>query len=527
MFKTNNVFLFLLLIPAIFFLSCRKEKTSWSSTWQVPLVKDSLKIVDFVNDSTLSVNSDNSIQVEAKRLLKSLNLNDLIEIPDNSFEQSFSINLSSLTVNPGFTFLDETKEYNFNVDNATLREVRLKQGKASLKIENPIETKGIFTISLPGVTRNGETFSHTQEVDAGTMQNPGIGYLDLDFSGYTIDMTGVDGLSYNVIMSKLTVKTDPEGTTATITNQHDFVTDVKFSDLEIDYALGYFGNVSFSDTTTVEVEAMSAIDGGVINIDDLNLDLIVSNGVRARANAKITLFESVNYANSKVNLTHPFFGQTLNLNPAQGDLWQGLTPSELIFNFDQNTGNMVDFLENLGSRYKVGYQVEINPLGSSSAGNDMIVPNSRIELSLHSDFKLLVGADELTLLDTFAIDFKNDNKLINVESGEFVVKTKNTFPYGATLKMYTLDRDYTILNEISSSESITAALPNTNANGHTQIDNTLIFKANKKVVQDLVNTEYVLIKAVFNSATNVNNVVYDNAALNFTLSSQFKLKANL
>src|SRR5690554_7397908 len=86
-------------------------------------------------------------------------------------------------------------------------------------------------------------------------------------------MKGVDGDLYNMLRSKMNVKTDPNGPTVTITDQNIFRTNVEFKGLVVDYAKGYFGNITFSDTTTVNVDELSNVVGGAINVDDINLDL--------------------------------------------------------------------------------------------------------------------------------------------------------------------------------------------------------------------------------------------------------------
>lgn len=521
-----NKNILILIAVALSAMSCRNNKASWTSDWVVPIVNDSLLIKDYVNDSTLAINSDNSIQVIANRTLFNLDLKDLIKIPDTSVVQSFSISVASLQLAPGFTFIDEVKEHNFSFDDVTLSEARVKNGYAKIRIENPVSTKGTFTISLPGVVKDGVEFSHTQIVDGGTQANPGVGNLILDLSGYLIDMRGTNGNLYNRLMSKMNVKTDPNGPTVTITSQDKFNVNVDFENMVVDYAKGYFGNAVFSDTTIVTIEELKGIMGGAIKVEDVNLDLIIRNGIKARAQGRITLFESINYNNIKVGLSHPNFNQVLNLSPAEG-AWQGLTPSELIFSFNNSSGNMTGFLENIGNTYRIGYSVEINPYGSSSSGNDVIYPQSKVEVGLEADFPLLIGANDLILQDTFAIDFKNDNKLLKVESGSFVLKSTNTFPYGVEVTLTLLDKNKNSIKELLSAGRVTPAETNLSLNEHIPVEETIEFVLDEETAGQLIEAKYILVRAKFVSTVFSGNTVYANAAFKFLLSSQLKLKASL
>lgn len=521
-----NIRTLLLAFIVVVAVGCRKDKASWTSDWIVPIINDSLLIKDYVNDSTLGINSNESIQVIAERSLFNLDLSDLIKIPDTSVTQIFSISIPSLVLNPGFAFIDDVKEHAFYFDDVSLREARVKSGKARIRIENPIATKAIFTISLPGVVKDGIVFSHTQTVDGGTPSNPGVGNLILDLSDYTIDMRGEDGSSYNLLQSKMNVKTDPNGPTITITSQDKFLTIVEFDHLTVDYAKGYFGNISFSDTTTINMSALNSVIGGAINIENINLDLIMSNGIKARAQGRVTMFESVNYNNTTVGLTHPHFNEVLNINPAQG-AWQGLTPSELIFSFNNSTGNMKDFIENMGNTYKIGYSIEMNPYGNTSNGNDVLYPQSELSVKLKASFPLLIGADDLILQDTFAIDFKNDNKLLRVQSGKFILKTTNTFPYGAEIKLVLLDENKNNIKELVTTGKITAALTNSSSDGHIPKEEVVEFIVDEATAESLIDTRYVMVRAKFTSTVLSNNTIYSNAALKFLLSSQLKLKTSL
>ena len=522
----KNIISWLFIGILLLFIGCRKDGTSWNSDWVVPLVNDSLMIKDYVNDSTLGVNPDQSIQVIAQRNLFNLNLDSIIQIPDTSIEQSLSIAVPSINVSAGSSFIDDVKEHKFSFDQITLLKVRVKSGMAKVRIENPISTKGIFTISLPGVTKNGTVLSRTKTVSGGTISDPGIGEITIDFSGYTIDLTGENGNSYNTIQSKVHVKTDPNGADVTITNQDKFNTSVAFESLIADYGEGYFGKQVFSDTTEVNVTQLDHIAGGQINIEDLNLDLVIKNGIKVRGQGRITLFESINNNNNTVALHHPYFDQALNINPAQG-AWQSITPSELVFTFNNSTGNMANFIENLGNKYRVGYSIVLNPNGSASGGHDVLYPQSKLGIDLNADFPLKIGADDLVLQDTFAIDFKNEDKLLTVQSGKLILKSTNTFPYGVSVHLELLDADKNKLKELKTTGKISPAATNSNNNGHIPIEEKSVFTVDEDAAKLLTDTKYILVRAKLNSTYWSNNVVYANAAMKFVLLSQLKLKANL
>ncbi|MBW7868495.1 MAG: hypothetical protein H3C31_09250 [Brumimicrobium sp.] len=518
-----SVLLFLLTIS----ISCRKEKANWTSDWVIPLVNDSLVISDYVNDSTFAINTDHSIQVILKRRLVDLNLSKLVKIPDTTIKQSFISSLNAINVTPGFTFIDQIQEHNFDLKDIALKEIRVKKGKAIVKLENPLPTKGIFTISIPGASKNGVEYSHTEEVAAGTQAKPSIAKLTLDLTGYDIDLRGELGNSYNLLQSKMKVKTDPQGNTITLTPQDIINYTISFEDVEVDYAKGYFGHTTFSDTTKVDLTFFNKIMGGAVNIDDIDLNLTIRNGIKVRAKGLIHGIESINQKTPQtVMLTHPYFSNSLYVNQTQG-AWDNLIPSELTFHFDNSTGNLKQFLENLGSTYQLQYALEINPDGNASSGNDILYPKSRIGIDIDANFPLRVGIDDLILQDTFAIDFKNDSKLLKVNQGKFILKALNTFPYGVNVELTLLDEDNKSLGQIKSQGQILSASTDNVLEKHIATDNTVEFYISKDNAEKLATTKYIMLRATFNSTHINNNIVYSNAALKFLLSAHLELKSSL
>ncbi len=506
--------------------SCRKEKTSWSTKWVAPIAKDTLRILDFVNDSTLSVNNDQSIQVVLERNLIDFDITDILDIPDTTIEQSFSIAVSNLNLAPGTTFIDDVQENIFTLEGAALNEVRLSSGTAKVTIVNPISEGGIFLIELPGVTKDNVLFSQTEYVEGGTSGNPSIKSFELDLSGYSIDMTGENGLSYNILQSKMTVTTDPSGSSVNVSSQDVFEFVVKFENLNVEYGRGYFGQQVFSDTTNLNLDALRVLAGGAINVENVNFDIILFNGIKAAAQAEITKMTSTNFEDEEIELNHPYFGQMLNVNPAQWD-WSTLTPSEKVLTFDQSSTNIIPFIENLGDEYELGYKIELNPLGNTSGGNDELFPESRIGAKIVAGFPLVLGANDLTLRDTFAFSLEDRDRLLDIEKGEFVLTSNNTFPYGGVVNLKVLDEQYNELATINQSSGIVPANLNTLTNNHVNQAQETKFEVTPEDVSTFQNAAYIEIEVVLNSTMNSNNVVYANAAIDFLLRANFQMKTNL
>src|SRR5690606_13956985 len=145
-----------------------------------------------------------------------LNLGELIEIPDTTIVQDFIFS-ANLNVVAGFSFVNSVEEHFLDLKEVQLKSILLKNGSIELKVLNPLPTKAIFEIKLPGVSKNGVVFSETYIAPAGTNSNPGEVIKSIDLSGYSMDLTGVSGGDYNLIKSQVKVSSDPLGPDITVT----------------------------------------------------------------------------------------------------------------------------------------------------------------------------------------------------------------------------------------------------------------------------------------------------------------------
>ena len=171
------------------FFSCTKKETAWNIDLEAPLLHDTLSLANWMNDSSLT-SSNGEIQVNLTRTLLDLGLSDLIQIPDTSIVQLFSPIFTLNNIPPGTTFVNAIEEHSFDLEDVQLKNIRVLDGRVKVKVLNPLGTKVLFKVQLPGVTKNGAVFEHNYSVDAGTIASPSVQEEWLDISDYQIDLRG-------------------------------------------------------------------------------------------------------------------------------------------------------------------------------------------------------------------------------------------------------------------------------------------------------------------------------------------------
>lgn len=517
-------FLFVLCIGLVF-VSCKKrEKAIWDTDWQVPLVHDSLTLSDLVADSLLTVVGGNYV-LDINSSLFEFKLSDFVELPDTTIENDFPIALNFAAA-PGTSFTNGTiEEHPMNIGDVQLKRIRVKGGGIELKVFNPIATKTLFTIKLPGVTKNGVVLTQNFEAPAGTQSNPGVVSGLVDLSGYELDLTGQNGLSYNRLQSLLTVTSDPNGPTVNVTTSDIIKFKFSMKDVQLAYARGYFGSELVSDTVYANIDAMNNISDGILDVDAMTFDLAIENGLKVNGKFKINSLKNINASGNTVSLNHPNIGTWNTINAATGSSENSIAPSNTTLSFTPGNSNFEQFIENHGSKNELSFQLQMNPWGNVSGGWDEIYDSHPLRVKLNGMFPLNVGLSDLIFQDTFDLSLVNDPAKTNVKSGQIWVNAMNAFPFEGTLQLYLLDANYQTIAVVSGTSNIQSSVFGSVINGIMQKKSEVFFPVSESVCDNIGAVKHCMIKLKLNTydANGANAQVPIPANAFF----KFKLGANL
>ncbi len=444
--KRNGAYIISIIL--IFAISCKKKSTEWNTDWVLPLVSDTLNLSNYQNDSTLD-GSGPFYMVDFKRTLVDAYLKDYLELPDTTIHQSFSPAIGIGNIPAGFTFYNAVETHELSIPDVELKKIIISSGSIRLSVYNPISTSAYYTITMPGVTLNGVEFEETFFVGAGTQENPALGEAIIMLNGYELDLqgTGVMGSSnisaFNILQTSLSITTDPEGQNSSITTSDLFEFDAKFEDVKIAYAMGYFGELSFSDSTDISLPYINLIRSGSVNFPDIPLSILVKNGAKIPASAKLTLLESTNNDGEVFDLISSELNTNHFVGPATGS-WSSLIPGSYELEINENNSNLTDYIEHLGFKHKIGYDFRMNPFGSQTGSYNEIFPTSKVQVDVSSQFPLEIGVEGLIISDTipFEVSSLEINNLMQAESIELHLNYCNAFPMQGALKIKLLDEGF-------------------------------------------------------------------------------------
>ena len=103
------------------------------------------------------------------------------------------------------------------------------------------------------------------------------------------------------------------------------------------------------------------------------------------------------------------------IGPATG-AWSSLNSSISSIIFDSDNSNLGSYIGNLGYTHRIGYNIKMNPLGTSTGSYNEVFPNSKVKVDLTSQFPLALGSDDLIFSDTvaFSLNTRQLNDLIKI-----------------------------------------------------------------------------------------------------------------
>jgi hypothetical protein len=507
------------------FVSCKKD-TRWNSNWVLPLVNDTLDLKNFVNDSTLSVNNGLYV-LDLKRNIYNFNLTDIVAIPDTVITRVVPMPFNNLTVNPGFEFYNKVEEHLLDLQDLELKLIKLKSGKIDFELTNPVETGVFVTVQLPGVYKNGVVLEETIFVESGTIAHPTVKKSSVNLAECEINLTGKFGNSFNKLQSLVKIKSDPNGNSVVIKNTHVFNVHSKFGDVQLDYARGYFGNRELKDTSTFNFDLLTKITAGSIDLQNASVKLILENGIKVGAKGIVQFAKNYNLnTGGIVSLTGGSMNNEFTIDQPTGS-YATLQPSvrELLFN--SSNSNVKQFIENLGVKNEVSYKLKLNPWGNTTAGWNEVFPQSRLRLTLEAQLPLAFRMDNLTIRDTFAINFQQKENKTHAESGVLQILVDNAFPMAAKLKVSFLDENKNVLTTVDATQDIASSLyGELNAQGLFHKTSTVDIPLSKEVVTSINDAKSMIIQAQFNTpapGNSTNQTVFIPADAYMSIKAKAKI----
>jgi len=518
------------LLPATYFLlpSCKQDagNAEWNIDVLAPVLTTTLSLNDLVQDSLLVSNSDNSLKLVYINDFSNLVIDTLLSIPDTTVVNSISLPLST-TIQPGLDLITINTETRYALKDAQLVEAIVRSGQIVVVFQNLFSTGVTIDYGIPSATLNGTAFTVTRDVAANSSLTEII-----DMAGYHLDLRGLDGNSYNTMITSFGGNTDANGPAVQIVANQPFIKiSNSFVDVVPQYARGYFGSPEFAvENESANFDFLKKIIDGQLGLEEVKLSLSLENYIGADAQVVIDNITSVNERTGvSIELEHAVMGTPINITRAS-DAWinsGNVTPTNNSYIFDNSNSNIRALIENLPHRLDYSLNFMLNPLGNISSGNDFFYYEKNIKTNLQLEVPLTFYADHLTLSDT--LDFSADAGTAGsrINSGGFRIIADNSFPLSATMTLILLDENNDAIDSLYSLNNITAPALDANFKSIGSQLSTLDVPISSTTSEKLNSTKRINIKIVFDTPQVPQLLkIYDHYKMDIKIIADFNYTIN-
>ena len=513
-----------IILAGVVLVACKKEATTWSTNWAAPIAHGHLTINDMVAEDNAETNTEGYLSLVIHEPVFEFSLDTLIQLPDTSVVEKTAIGIPSLDISPAYV---QPTEYNqvLNLGGIELKEVVIGSGFIETRLTSVWPGKASVALIIPEDIGPLGSFGGVHYFEAGDVVES-VSVQTTDMTDFNMNLTGTEGLGVNTIGVTAIVQSDEETETYTITSSDTNTIGFSFIDMVPKYARGYFGQYTFSDTTTVSLSQLNRIVAGSIDIDSIDMKITVKNGFNLVAQAKISLFEGTNMrTGSMVDLDFPAKNTTMNIDPASGGYYD-YVPSEYPLDINNVNSNITDFIENLPNTAKVGYKMDINPFGNISAGNDEFFPGSKMELFLDGEFPLSFGANDLTIVDTLDIEWVDTGEITPGEA-DVLLNYTNGFPMGAEATFYLLDASNNVIDSIVGNSGIQGGSFDAATFVTAAQEGSISFPITATTFENLERMKRLILRVSFTTDGTENIKISPETFFEFNLRSNLQISVSL
>lgn len=417
---------------------CKKgDPLSWDVEVSGPLMKTRLDLTDIIPDTILKGDCQNLAWLDFSQEVYRLSASSLVEVDQQIATSKYAIPVT-VTMQPGQSFITSNEDALFQFEGAEIRTIVLDTGVVALKLTNPLTEPVECTWSLPKSDNGSGYFQTTTLIPAASGGNPGTVEMDVDLSGYRLSLTGKNNNSINRLQIRIDTKIAPNANPVLVKPSDTLRVEATFREFSLKEAWGYFGRHSVSTgKKIVPIRTFSGFTDGSITIDTASGTITVVNGIGMDIMMKFTSLVIRNTEKQlELVVTDPFVGKPVQMsraafNPSTGEA----LPTTYHFRFSK--ASMKAMLEMLPDEMEYEMEMETNPLGNVSFGNDFILAESPLTAGISLQMPFAFLAENLSLQSTAGIGFSSPE----IHEATLYLIADNYFPFDATLSLTMLDND--------------------------------------------------------------------------------------
>ncbi len=496
----------------------------------LPLLNTNLTVSDIITidegEGLLTENEDQTYSV----LYRSQSSSQIAEailppIPDQESYPSFSLGINS----PAFNMKSPPQKFegSMEMDMAGLSVFFLesKAGRLSLTLNSEYQHDLDIKLTFPSVKDRitGNPLVWNVTINAWSNKVASQGY---ELANYSLELVD-DEISYELEVAI-------QGSGQPISEGQQLKLYIKMADIAFSYLSGSFAGIDVSiPADTLQIPLLDgAVDGTLSLNPTLHFQFANSFGVKVAAdlNNSFVVQKDGKNVQLKDKPEYTFFGGGYVLPFMQRRDDSTAIQTHAV---DESTSNIRTAFAKLPRSFLFGPRFTLNDAPEDTS---FITDQSQIEVSTEIELPL-EGTFDLVLQDSIPVDFTN---LEDVEELKVLIKTENSFPLTANLRIFFLDEDgQLILNDAQQPISlfgeedqllVAADLINSST-GKTRpatVDLPIAATLDQDKFERVRSATHLLVRTALNSVSDANNQIkmYSFYSVRFSLATQIKTSLN-
>ena len=505
--------------------SCKKDPIipkdikipHWKPVIAVPLVTGDFTVADIMDtipdNNSIEVNEEGLISLVYSGNLYSLKPGDILEIPDQEYEENYTIPMSEqMELLEGLSVsVSEEASFPFNIplddegNEIRLDRLYFKTGTIRCFTDLSENLEGNVSLTIEElIGPGGEVF----ELDLQT--NTGEADIEVPLSGYVLDLTDTGENEELTITAEGNLTASEEFSPGNA----ELSFGAEIEDLVFERLEGYFGNLTLStDQDSIELSIFDNSSGNV-HLVEPNIELKIKHSFGLSARVDFVDFESVNTESGEVYpIEGPGFPNPIIVNAANSID----EPSVDTYNINAQNSNMNELLEITPKVIYGRVEATSNPENDPSEVN-FIDEDSELNIDIDVNIPMW-GRSEVFFADTFdlALDEIEDVEEIDSASVRFIFD--NGFPVELLAQLYTLDSLNVVTDSLfDDSNDLSGAQTNSNGIVSTATKTLFDVRVNRDRLNSLIDSESIFLRTSVNTtgvADEQNVRFYDYYRLGF------------
>ncbi len=450
----------ILLLFLIVFGQCRKQTgASWDVDLVLPVVTSQLNIKNFLGDSVFKTDNTGLLDLSVTRTITAIKLDSLIKLPDTNIVKLFPVPPGFYAPGQSFTFIPPDN-ITFNIPNGVaLKTADIRTGLLTVKFTNDLDGPIDIIYNIPSATKYGLPLVISEIVPGATTVAPvasGTLVKTYDLAGYNLNLTGLNGTTYNSIVEAYTISVDPSNTLGLSPALGKFAKiEITYAKVIPQYVEGYFGQQSVAvpfDTTKLDLIKNFQASNFMLSSATCNFNILNEFGCEFSAN--LSNIKSINSPTIiPLNTTQL---SNMNINSAS-KVGATIFPSVKTISLTNINSNIVPFLSNLPNKLTFQGNINVNPNGNLSGYHDFAFYNTGIKVLADINIPFKFTANYFKLISNTKVDFANVTSLDKVNGGKFIISANNGYPFATKIQAYLLDENNVKIDSLFTTGANTIA----------------------------------------------------------------------